>query len=109
MSLFLFAALALASPQVAPPAAPAVSDEVLVVGRKLQNTQGMIVTNVLTGNSKCKVDKSSGDPRVDKAVCDIAIACIRQKKEGEAFKGCVRDGRQRFLADLSRTLESAGQ
>jgi hypothetical protein len=90
--------------EAVPARAPAES-EIVVIGRKLQLTKGLITTNVLTGRSACKVEKSSGDLRVDNAVCEIAITCLRQGRDGKAFAPCVKDGRQRFLAKLNQEAE----
>jgi hypothetical protein len=89
---------------IAPPA-----DEIVVLGRKLASTEGEITTNVITGKHRCTVEKTSGDVRVDKAVCDIAIACLKARKGGPAFKPCVLEGRERFLAQLSKSYEDVAQ
>ena len=104
MMAFLLALFAIG--EVIPPPQPyAAEDEIVVIGKKLALTQGEIKTNVLTGKAKCTVSKTSGDPRVDKAVCDIATACLRARKDGPAFKPCVQEGRLRFLEGLARANE----
>jgi hypothetical protein len=101
---------AVASAATAPLPAPIVSpEEVVVIGKKLAKMKGFISTNVLTRKSRCTVEQSSGDPRIDKATCDIAIACLRQKKEGQAYRSCVEEGRRHFLAQLSGPFQQGKQ
>ena len=108
MIFHMFAAAAVAVLGLGAPEQP-FTDEVVVMGKKLELTQGVIKTNVVTGKSRCTVEKSSGDARVDKAVCDIAIACLQARKDGPAFRPCVLDGRRRFLAELTEAQESKDQ
>ncbi len=104
MSLLLLAAM-LTPAAVVSPQPQLAEPEIVVIGRKLRLTEGVITTNVITRQSKCKVEKSSGDVRIDNAVCDIAMTCLRRPMKDEAFRNCVKEGRQRFLAQLSSGSE----
>jgi hypothetical protein len=101
--VLIFSAILLASPESARPPA----EDVVIIGRRLAATQGLITTNVLTGKSRCTVSKTSGDARIDKAVCDIAIACLKARQDGPAFKPCVADGRKRFIESLTNTQDGS--
>ena len=92
-----------------PPVGAMTSEEIVVIGKKLARTEGEIRTNVLTGRSKCIVRKTSGDARVDTAVCDIAIGCLRARQDGPKFRPCVTEGRQRFLAGLASAAQAGSE
>ncbi|UZK66196.1 hypothetical protein [Sphingomonas sp. M1-B02] len=62
-------------------------DEIVVIGRKLRRA---LVAYSARGNrlGKCIVERSSGDNKVDRMLCDMVASCIR-------------DGnRQRLLAEI---------
>ena len=70
--------------------------ELLVVGKRFDQTRGTVGRNLLTGKRTCRVTATSGDPKVDAGVCDVAMRCL-DKGRGTAFRDCVREGRARFL------------
>ena len=105
----LILSVALAAGHGAPAGNAGPSTDITVIGRKLAQTEGVIRTNVLTRNMSCEVDKSSGDLRIDDAVCKIAVSCLRQRFEGDAFRNCVLAGRKRFLNELTEQQQAAGE
>ncbi len=72
----------------APPDATA-DDEIVVIARKLRKvrlnytTRGQWVT-------KCEAEVSSGDPRIDRIMCAIVKACVREgNREAKETQACV--------------------
>ena len=93
---------AVSVPELAAPAEP----EIVVIGRRFDQTHGTLSYSVLTGKTRCTVTQTSGDALIDRGVCDVAIACSRTRKRGEAFLVCVAEGRRRFLSDYFRSKEA---
>ncbi len=71
------------------PARPTAEDEIVVIARKLRKvrlnyaSRGQWVT-------KCEADVSSGDPRIDRIMCAIVKACVREgNREVKETQACV--------------------
>lgn len=95
--MMLVAALALAAAPEASPSLPT-EQEIVVTGRRWNRVQYAAGVNRMTGKTRCRVTVSSGDPVIDRQVCEIAKACgmVRPRKR-ELIEACVEDRKQRFL------------
>jgi hypothetical protein len=72
--------------------------EIVVTGRRMRQVQIAASINRMTGKTRCRVTISSGDPRIDGEVCEIARACAQVKPRRRApIEACVRDRKARFL------------
>lgn len=87
-TISILAAVPLPGQTPAPPAATA-EDEIVVIARKLRKvrlnyaSRGQWVT-------KCDADVSSGDPRIDRIMCAIVKACVREgNREVKETQACV--------------------
>ena len=73
------------------------AEAITVTARRFEQTRGILSKNVLTGRMRCRVTQTSGIAVLDKAVCDIAMACWQRKLASPEFSACVRDGRRQSL------------
>ena len=115
----------LAAQTVAPPPAPAVSDELVVIGNRLKGWKGRI-TPAGTG-LRCVTTNSSGDAAVDRIGCGAMVTCFtrdratltaeasRRRQAAEqsaafrAMGACVRDYHDAATADLAERRYQARQ
>ena len=94
-----FGLLALVALQVAAPAATPSADDIVVTGMRLGRVQYAMSVHRLTGATKCRITRSSGDPAVDREMCDIARHCAATvRRTRPAIEACTEAGKQRFLA-----------
>ncbi|WP_109355971.1 hypothetical protein [Sphingorhabdus sp. EL138] len=100
----ILSALLLAAVQ---PAAIAVEDEIVVIGRRLNSISTMVGKDQI-GRFTCSVDKSSGNVNLDKRLCKTTVRCIRDGAVGDgAVKACVEAEKPKLLAKLRRELEGS--
>lgn len=93
----MIAALILMSVQAAVPELPT-EQEIVVTGRRMSQVQIAAGVNRMTGKTRCRVTVSSGDPAIDREVCEIAKACGMVKPRKRALiEACISDRRERFL------------
>jgi hypothetical protein len=72
--------------------------EIVVTGRRMGQVQYAAGVNRMTGKTRCRITVSSGDPAIDREVCEIAKACGLVKPRKRAIiEACVRDRKERFL------------
>ncbi len=79
--------------------APAPSpDEIVVTANRLNRVQYGMSVNRLTGASRCRISRSSGDIAVDRHVCEIARYCARtSQKTRAAIEQCTEARKQEFM------------
>ncbi len=87
----LAAALALMLQQAAAPSAPP-EDEITVIGRRMRAMRFVVKHDRRRGGYRCMVRRSSGDPALDTAICDIGLRCVRDVTAVSQVQGCVRTG-----------------
>jgi len=97
-------ALAIAPQPQPPEPADAV---VTVVGKRFDQTRGIIKQNVVTGRSTCTVTRSRGDAAIDQGVCEVGMACMGRTRKNASFKRCLAEGRERFLDNYFAAKERA--
>jgi hypothetical protein len=94
--MIYLAALALAQP-AGPPPLPT-EQEIVVTGRRMNQVQIAAGVNRMTGKTRCRVTVSSGDPAIDREMCDIARACAMVKPRKRAvIEACIAARKERFL------------
>jgi hypothetical protein len=72
--------------------------EIVVTGRRWNQVQYAAGVNRMNGKTRCRITVSSGDPTIDRQVCEIAKACGMVKpRKRELIEACVEDRKQRFL------------
>jgi hypothetical protein len=93
----MIAALILVAIQSAAPELPT-EQEIIVTGRRMNRVQIAASINRVTGKTRCRVTISSGDPAIDREMCEIANACALVKPRKRApIEACIRDRKERFL------------
>jgi hypothetical protein len=87
--------LALQAASAAPAPTP---EEIIVTGNRLNRVEYGMSVNRMTGATKCRISYSSGDPAVDRHVCEIAKYCARTaKKTRAAIEQCTEARKQEFM------------
>ncbi|HEX8222292.1 MAG TPA: hypothetical protein VF605_00590 [Allosphingosinicella sp.] len=83
--------------------------EIVVTGRRMGQVQIAAGVNRMTGKTRCRVTVSSGDPVIDREVCEIAKACGMVKPRKRALiEACVRERKDRFLRTYVAPERSVG-
>ncbi|MEK9213242.1 hypothetical protein [Sphingomonas sp. 2378] len=98
-------AIAQAGTLPSPTPAPVVQNEITVIGRKLRDWRGSIMTK--DGSTRCVTKKSTGDRDIDQIGCDAMLTCLpRFEGEFKAVLSTSRDkvSRRRMNADISQRL-----
>jgi hypothetical protein len=93
--------LALLAGLQAPPrsaAAPS-EDPIVIVANRLDRVRFNLSVNRLTGEMKCTLARSSGEPAVDAYMCETARYCARtSRKTRAAIEQCITGRKQAYLA-----------
>jgi hypothetical protein len=90
-------ALILMSVQSAVPELPT-EQEIVVTGRRMSQVQIAAGVNRMTGKTRCRVTVSSGDPGIDREVCEIAKACgLVKPRKRSVIEACIGTRKERFL------------
>lgn len=91
-------ALFLVLAQAASPAPLPSEQDIVVTGRRWDRVQYAAGVNRMTGKTRCRITVSSGDPAIDREVCEIARACGMVKPRKRALiEACVGERKARFL------------
>ena len=103
------AALLLMTAQVAPPAAvPSVEQEIVVIAQRLRNVRFKMKRDRRTRVGSCRISRSSGDPAIDRLVCDAAVTCMGTAKvQGAVFYSCLTDRWKGILQTRREQLQAA--
>jgi hypothetical protein len=93
----MIAALILTALQASAPELPT-EQEIVVTGRLMSRVQIAAGVNRMTGKTRCRVTVSSGDPAIDRQMCEIAGACglVRPRKR-DLIESCLSARKERFL------------
>jgi hypothetical protein len=93
----------LAGLQQAPTATPDTSDDIVVLGKRLQEVGVRMKVDRKGRLRACSVTKSVGDADLDRFWCDAGVACAATKpKDAAALTACVEGRRGEFLERLAR-------
>ncbi|HEX8512129.1 MAG TPA: hypothetical protein VF688_03390 [Allosphingosinicella sp.] len=94
----MIALLALAALQTAPAPELPTDEEIVVTGRRMSQVQIAAGVNRMTGKTRCRVTVSSGDPAIDREICEIAKACGQVKpRNRDLIEACIGGRKARFL------------
>ena len=89
----------------APAASPTAigEDPIVIVANRLDRVRFNLSVNRLTGDMKCTVARSSGEPQVDSYMCETARYCARiSGKTRAAIEQCITGRKQAYLARYRR-------
>jgi hypothetical protein len=105
----LLAALALGFAQASgSPPLPS-EEDIVVTGRRMNQVQIAAGINRLTGKTRCRVTVSSGDPAIDREMCEIAKACGQVKpRKRDLIEACISARKSKFLRTYVPVARSAG-
>ena len=100
MSLVLAMLLAFqATPGTAPPPG---EDQIVIAANRVDRVRLNLALNRLTGEMKCTVARSSGEPAIDSYMCDVARYCARtSRKTQTAIEQCIAERKKAYLARQS--------
>ena len=74
------------------------AEDIVVTGRRMRQVQIAAGINRMTGKTRCRVTVSSGDPAIDREMCEIAKACGQVKpRKRAAIEECISTRRRHFL------------
>lgn len=94
----MIAALFVVLAQPASPPPLPTEQDIVVTGRRWNRVQYAAGVNRMTGKTRCRITVSSGDPAIDRQVCEIAKACGMVKPRKRAvIEACVATRKERFL------------
>jgi hypothetical protein len=89
--------LLLAAQGASPPALPT-EQEIVITGRRMRQVQIAAGINRMTGKTRCRVTVSSGDPAIDREMCEIAKACGQVKpRKRDVIESCISTRKAQFL------------
>jgi hypothetical protein len=72
--------------------------DIVVTGRRMNQVRIAAGINRLTGKTRCRVTVSSGDPAVDREMCEIAKACGQVKpRKRDVIEACISSRKEHFL------------
>ena len=86
--------------------APVPQDDIVVLGRRLQQVRVHMNLNRRGELLRCEVSKSVGDPALDRFWCDAGQACAQEIGRGgkrRAMQACMEGRREEFLKMLAAT------
>ncbi len=93
----MIAPLLLLATQGAAPPLPS-EQEIVVTGRRMNQVQIAAGINRMTGKTRCRVTVSSGDPAIDREMCEIAKACGQVKpRKRDVIEACIGARKANFL------------
>lgn len=106
----LFAALLIAQTSApAPPVAEPTPEEVTVLAQRLKRFRAVMRKDKITGATRCVVKRESGDPALDKGVCDAMIACAPQISKESDIRPCMEPAMTRLVPKLTWVGKKAGR
>jgi hypothetical protein len=89
--------LLLAAHGASPPPLPT-EQEIVVTGRRMSQVQIAAGVNRMTGKTRCRITVSSGDPAIDREVCEIAKACgLVKPRKRSLIEACISARKEQFL------------
>jgi hypothetical protein len=78
--------------------------DIIVLARKLEKV-GVTLERMSTGELRCSIADSSGDPELDALSCQAALKCLETiplaRANRKALAACGKEERSRLLADLA--------
>lgn len=94
----ILATLLLAVQIAAPPAAdPPSEDEVVVAAQRLKRFRAITKKDRKTGDTICVIRRESGDPALDRGICDAMLACAPKIKRASDIQPCMAPAMQALL------------
>jgi hypothetical protein len=80
-----FLALLLSQTAAATPS----QDEIIVTAQKLRRIRVDTKTDRKSGEQRCRIRRSSGDPGLDAAFCNVVLTCARTEISAKGMSACV--------------------
>lgn len=80
---------------------PEQETDIVVIGKRLEGVS-VIVGRDARGKFACALDKSSGNSRLDMALCQTAAKCVKAKAAN--VPACVNARKPELLADVRQSL-----
>ena len=86
--------------QAAAPALPPPAEEpIVIVANRLDRVRFNLSLNRLTGAMKCRIARSSGNPAIDRYMCDVARYCARTSRPAaSAIEQCIAERKRAYLS-----------
>jgi hypothetical protein len=85
------------------PVTAAGEDAIVITANRLDRVRFNLSINRLTGEMKCTVARSSGEPEVDSYMCETARYCARTSRQTRAaIEQCITERKQAYLARYRR-------
>ncbi|MFD1788993.1 hypothetical protein ACFSC3_15615 [Sphingomonas floccifaciens] len=86
----LLTALLLAQTAAPPPSvAEPTPEEVTVVAQRLKRFRAIMRKDKKTGVTQCVIKRQSGDPALDKGICDAMLACAPKIAKESDIRPCM--------------------
>ena len=99
--MIYFLAMLQAVPAVAV-TAPTEQDDIVVLGRRLQQVEVHMNLSRRGELLRCQVSKSVGDPALDRFWCDAGQACAQEiGRRRSAMQACMEGRKEEFLKMLA--------
>ena len=107
MTALLAALLALQAGSVPAPAAPAVNEDIVIIGQRLTKLKAKVSTD-RQGRLRCRIKRSSGDSGLDAAFCGIAQRCVEANPASAAvLEACMTHRKDEMIAALAASRARA--
>lgn len=104
--LFLAASAVQSPPTHAAPAQPVPGSEIVVTARRLRDIRVAVKTRRKTGESYCKLRKSSGDRTFDSEFCAMMVNCHITVQNSAAMRTVRERGARRQEMERVWTVEA---
>lgn len=99
--MIVVAALALVAATSAPAFAGS-EEDIVVVGRRIATAE-LTLTRDSAGRGHCSLSRSSGDPRIDTALCRRAARCLpRRDIDPGQVEACIARQKDKLTAEWRR-------
>ncbi|HEX8302777.1 hypothetical protein [Sphingomonas sp.] len=100
IAAFVLAALL----QTAPAPSQAEEFDIVVIGRRLSEVS-VTVGRDPRGKFTCGLNKTTGNARLDRALCTAAATCVRKgARDGATVRVCVDRRKPDLLADIRKSM-----
>jgi hypothetical protein len=86
---------------IQPVSAPPVptEQEIVVTGNRLSRVQYAGGVNTITGSVRCRITRTSGDPEIDRRMCEIVKVCAKSRpRTRENIEACTAARKREFIA-----------
>jgi hypothetical protein len=109
--MLILSTLLLAATAAATAPVPEEAD-IVVLSRKLEKV-GVTLERMSSGELRCSIADSSGDPELDALSCQAALKCLEtiplSRANRKALAACGKEERSRLLANLADQRRQTAQ